>query len=140
MPFWRLYYHVVWATKNREPSIVDGMTGPIVGAIQGTVREQGVVVFAVGVIPEHVHVLAQIPPSIEVATVVGRWKGASAHAANEFRPTDTAKLVWQSGYGVLSVSQRSFDQVKDYVLHQRDRHARRATYGVLERTDDEAAP
>jgi putative transposase len=22
MPFWRLYYHLVWATKNREPLIV----------------------------------------------------------------------------------------------------------------------
>jgi hypothetical protein len=21
MPFWRLYYHIVWATKNREPLI-----------------------------------------------------------------------------------------------------------------------
>jgi putative transposase len=65
MPFWRLYYHAVWATKNREPIIVDGMITPIVQAIGQTVREPGVAVFAVGLMPDHIHVFAQIPPPWE---------------------------------------------------------------------------
>ena len=27
MPFWRLYYHLVWSTKNREP-LIDENYGP----------------------------------------------------------------------------------------------------------------
>ena len=31
MPFWRLYYHLVWSTKNREPLIDENLakTGEI---------------------------------------------------------------------------------------------------------------
>ena len=97
MPFWRLYYHAVWATKNREPVIDDVMILPITQVIEQTTRDLGVNVFVVGVMPDHVHVFAQIPPSRDVAAVIGRWKGASFHTANEYRPQAMAKLVWQSG-------------------------------------------
>ena len=30
MAFWRLYYHVVWATKNREPLITPEIEPPAV--------------------------------------------------------------------------------------------------------------
>jgi hypothetical protein len=50
-------------------------------------------------------------------------------------PQSLAKLTWQTGYGVLSVSQSGFDHVKAYVENQRERHAKREIYGVLERID-----
>jgi putative transposase len=81
MPFWRLYYHAVWATKNRDSVIDGGMATPITEAIDLTTRDLGVTVFAVGVLLDHVHVFAQIPPSLAVASAVGRWKGASSHGA-----------------------------------------------------------
>ena len=106
-------------------------------AIERTSRELDVTVYAVGIMPDHVHVFAQIPPALTVAKVIGRWKGASAHAANANRPDSLSVLAWQAGYGVLSVSQSGFDQVLAYVQHQRERHAAREVYGVLERADDE---
>lgn len=137
--FWRLYYHAVWATKNRERVIDDVLIEPITLAIEETTRELGVAVFAVGVMPDHIHVFAQIPPSVDVAAVVGRWKGASSYAANANRPTALTKVAWQSGYGVLSVSQSGFDRARDYVRHQRERHANHELYGLLERIDDDPA-
>ena len=112
MPFWRLYYHAAWVTKNREPAILDMMVEPMKEIVEETTRDLGVTVFAVGIMPDHVHVLAQIPPSLDVAAVIGRWKGATAHAANEHRPQTMPRLVWQPGYGVLSVSQHGFDHVR----------------------------
>jgi REP element-mobilizing transposase RayT len=138
MPFWRLYDHVVWVTKDREPAILDGMIEPMKQTIAETTKDLGVMVFAIGVMPDHVHVLAQIPPSLDVASAIGRWKGATSHAANEHRPQTAPRLVWQPGYGVLSVSQHGFDQVRDYVLNQRERHAKRELYGVMERSSDDS--
>ena len=137
MPFWRLYYHAVWATKHRDPIIVDAMIEPIEQAIKHTSAELDVRVFAIGVMPDHLHVFAQIPPALSVATVIGRWKGASSHAANEVLPHSLTKLAWQAGHGVLSVSQNGFEQAVAYVANQRERHAARDLYGPLERTDDE---
>lgn len=138
MPYWRLYHHAVWATKNRTPLIQETMTDPITRAIEQTARDTGVTVFAVGIMPDHVHVLAQIPPTLEVSTVIGRWKGASSHSANEFRPEALPKLIWQEGYGVISVSHHGFEQTKDNVLRQRERHASRDLHRVLERLTDAA--
>jgi len=104
MPYARLLYHVVWATKHRQPTIDDGMIAPIRQAIEQTSGELDVTVYAIGVMPDHVHVFAQIPPALTVARVIGRWKGASSHAANANRPHSLGILVWQSGYGVLSYS------------------------------------
>ncbi len=138
--YWRLYYHAVWAMKHRVPVIDDVLIEPIARAIEETTRDLGVTIIAIGVIPDHIHVLAQIPPSQEVAAVVGRMKGASSHVANEFRPLATAKLTWQTGYGVLSVSPSGLDRARDHVLIQRERHAKRELYGALERSSDDAPP
>ncbi len=135
MPYARLLYHVVWATKHRQPAIDDGMVVPIRQAIEETSRALDVTVYAIGVMPDHVHVFAQIPPALPVARVIGRWKGASSHAANEHRPASLATLAWQSGYGVLSVSQSGFDRVLAYVQHQRARHAAREVFAVMERAE-----
>jgi REP element-mobilizing transposase RayT len=116
--------------------IDDSLIVPIRHAIEETSRELDVTVIAVGIMPDHVHVFAQIPPALAVARVIGRWKGASSHAANEHRAASMATLVWQSGYGVLSVSQSGFDQVRDYVENQRARHAARTVYDVMERAGD----
>jgi putative transposase len=134
-----LLYHVVWATKNRTPSIPDTMEDSIREAIVETSRGLDVVIFAVGVMPDHVHVFAQIPPTVEVARVIGRWKGASSHAVNASRPDALDVLAWQSGYGVLSVSQSGFDRVLEYAQNQRERHAARQLYGVMERDDSDAS-
>jgi REP element-mobilizing transposase RayT len=136
MPYSRLLYHAIWATKHRHPLIDDRMVTPITDAIVQTSNQLDVTIFAVGIMPDHVHVFAQIPPTLQVARVIGRWKGASSHAANEHRTLSQPVLVWQSGYGVLSVSQSGFDRVLDYVQNQRARHAAREEYGVMERDED----
>ena len=136
MPFWRLHYHVVWATKHRAPVIPNTMTPAIERSIAATSRDLGVGVHAVGVMPDHVHVFAEIPPTQTVAHVVGRWKGAASFAVNANRPDKLAKLAWQEGYGALSVSQSGFDRVLADVQKQRERHASRELYSMMERADD----
>lgn len=136
MPYARLLYHAIWATRDRVPIIDDAMSSAIVEAIQETSAKIDVTIFAVGIMPEHVHAFAHIPPALSVASVIGRWKGASSHEGNEVRPEVAGVLVWQSGYGVLSVSHSGFDRVMDYVQNQRERHAAREVYGVMERSED----
>jgi len=136
MPYARLLYHAIWAMKDRDPIIDDAMSAAIREAIEQTSAKIDVTIFGVGIMPEHVHVFAHIPPAVSVASVIGRWKGASSHAANEVRSEVSGILAWQSGYGVLSVSHSGFDRVMDYVQNQRERHAAREVYGVMERSED----
>jgi putative transposase len=137
MPYARLLYHAIWATKLRQPMINDAMATMIREAIEETSRELDVTVYAIGIMPDHVHAFAQIPPALTVAKVIGRWKGASSHAVNSNFPSSERMLAWQSGYGVLSVSQSGFEKVLAYVQNQRARHASREVYAVMEKPEDE---
>jgi REP element-mobilizing transposase RayT len=137
MPYARLLYHAVWATKFRQPVIDEAVALLVAQAIEQTSRELDVVVYAVGTMPDHVHVFAQIPPALTVAKVIGRWKGASSHAANANRADALSVLAWQSGYGVLSVSQSGFDKVMAYVQNQQARHASREVYAAMEKSEDD---
>ncbi|HSN75172.1 MAG TPA: IS200/IS605 family transposase, partial [Anaerolineae bacterium] len=77
MPYYELYYHLVWATKDREPLIVPDLEADLHQYLRGKAISLGVIVHAVGGIEEHVHIAASIPPRLAVATVIGQLKGAS---------------------------------------------------------------
>ena len=52
--------------------------------------------------PDHVHLLIRLPPTVKVSEFIGQVKGASTHRFNEeIRPS--FKLKWQEGYGVLTL-------------------------------------
>jgi len=124
MSFWRLYYHIVWGTKHRLP-MLDDHTGDIAErAIRATAMDMGVVTYAIGIMPEHVHLVAGIPPRHSIAEVMRRMKGGSSHLLTQVTKDtpDSAWIGWQLEYGVLSFGERSLDQIVRYVENQREHH------------------
>lgn len=53
MPFWRLFYHMVWATKGREPLIQPRFEANLYRVIAAEATGLGTVVQAVGGIEDH---------------------------------------------------------------------------------------
>ncbi|MFN8661002.1 MAG: IS200/IS605 family transposase [Thermomicrobiales bacterium] len=104
MPYTRLLYHVVWATKHRLPSIDESREAIIRASIMATSQELHLAVYGVGVMPDHVHVFMQIAPTLAVSRVIGRLKGASSHAVNAMSPDAPEVFAWQEGYGAISIS------------------------------------
>src|SRR5215217_8133777 len=103
MPYWRLFCHVVWATKARQPVLDDADARIINRSIRATLQSFNAIPHAVGVMPDHVHVVASISPNVALSEVVGRMKGASAHAINHQPNCPSARsFSWQAEYGVLS--------------------------------------
>jgi len=99
----------------------------------------GLIPHAIGVMPEHVHVVITVPPKIALSEAVRRLKGASANAVNHRsdvrRETD---FHWQGGYGALSFGERSLPRVIAYANDQRGRHFRDDLWPGLERFQTEA--
>ncbi|HEY7033568.1 MAG TPA: IS200/IS605 family transposase [Thermomicrobiales bacterium] len=139
MAYWRLFYHLVWATRSREPLIGEREETIIRRSFQTTLDSMRVIPHAIGMMPDHTHVVASIPPSVLVAEVVKRLKGASTHAVNhESGVPPEVPFAWQGGYGVLSFSERALPDVVAYVRNQREHHAKATTWPGLERTDEDA--
>ena len=132
MPLWRLHYHLVWATKGRVQLIDDHVELTLRKSLQATGNRLELMVHAVGVMPDHVHVAASIPPKHSVADVIRAIKGASTRLINQSALIGSPDVRWQSEYGVLSFSDRGLGEVISYVEHQRERHAANDLYPLLE--------
>jgi putative transposase len=86
--------------------------------------------------PDHVHVVASIPPAIAISTLVGRMKGASSHLLNNVVGSEVdATFTWQSEYSVLSFGERALGDVVAYANNQPARHAAQKLWAALEETD-----
>jgi putative transposase len=122
--YWRCHYHLVWGTKLRESLIDEERSAILQRSFRATAHEHGAIVHAIGTMPDHVHVAIAIPPRMAVATFVKELKGSSSHLLNrtvDHLPGDW--FTWQAGYGVLTFSERSLDDVVSYVNNQLNRHA-----------------
>ncbi len=87
--------------------------------------------------PDHVHLLVRLPPTIAVADFIGKVKGATAYRVNhEIRPN--FKLRWQEGYGVLTLRKDELPKVSRYIDNQEQHHRPGgAVSELLERIDVE---
>ena len=133
MAFWRTYYHIIWTTKDREERITPDREKALLGFLLRKAHEIGVIVYAIAILPDHVHLIVAIPPRLSVAHAVKHLKGASSHAFGK-------GFAWERGYGVMSFGESQRARAMAYVQHQRELHAQGRTNNWLERVDEYNAP
>ena len=82
------------------------------------------------------HLVVSVPPSIALSNLIGQIKGSSSHFVNHELGLHE-KLIWQSSFGVLSLSERSVPRVVEYVRQQKVHHRDSDTIAGLERVAEE---
>ena len=110
MPYWRLFYHVVWGTKNSLPLIESAWENDLYGYIWGKATALECIPHAINGMPDHIHVVISIPPKLSAAILIGRLKSASSHRVNESFVSHHS-FAWQAEYGVFSFSERSLSGI-----------------------------
>lgn len=119
MAYWRLHYHLIWATYRRQPLLTVECEAVLQRMISGKAAEIGVFIRALGNTTDHVHLVVEIPPKLAVSECIRQIKGASSHAAN--RPAHPFR--WREGYGALTLSADVLPIVIAYVRNQKRHHA-----------------
>ncbi|MEZ4504508.1 MAG: IS200/IS605 family transposase [Thermomicrobiales bacterium] len=136
MTWWRLFYHLVWTTKYREPVIDQQIESIVRRTVYGIADDHNAKVWAIGMMPDHVHVAISVPPKYSIAEVLNALKGTSSHLlGHELQRAEHPWPGWQREYGVNSFSERSLQTVVDYVNHQPERHATRRLIDDYERIE-----
>jgi putative transposase len=133
MPYWQLFYHIVWATKNREPIISPEIESIIYDFLNAKAISLGAVVFALDGWHDHVHMVAAIPPSIAVAKFIGQIKAVAATKFNK-SGHPKAPLYWQSEYAVFSFDKKNLPNYISYVKGQKEHHTNMTDIPILEGT------
>ncbi len=133
MPYWTLLYHIVWATKDRQPLLVGEVETRILGLIRGKAVNLGLTVHALNCMPDHVHLVASIPPNLSVARVIGQVKGVTTAIYNKERGVDDPAIYWQAEYGAFTLDRKRLPVYIAYVNGQKAHHGEDNTIAALER-------
>ncbi len=132
MPYTQLFYHLVWATKARQPKLTEEVEPILHSLVRNKAIALGGSVFALGGVADHVHLVASIPPAISVAKFVGQVKGASSSIFNKSGFT-RARFFWQDEYGAFSFDRKRLANFVAYAENQKQHHDRQTTIPILER-------
>lgn len=134
MTYWRAFYHLVWATKQRRPLITPDVEQILFPAIIAKAHELEINVYALNGVDDHIHLAVAIPPRLAVATVIGEIKGRSSFVVNHKLDVSFA---WQAGFGALTLGEKQLPWVIQYVQNQKTHHAEGTIYTRLERCLEE---
>ncbi len=103
---WDCKYHLIFIPKMRKKKLY-GKIRPALGKIFHALASQKECMIIEGhIMPDHVHMLIEIPPKIAASSDIGYIKGKSAIAiAREFgrQRNFTGEHFWARGYAISTV-------------------------------------
>jgi len=117
-------YHIVWCPKYRY-RVLNGMIANFVEkGIRKICSWKNVVVVELSIMPDHVHVILDIPPKYSVAYIIGMTKGKVAIKLFKNFPKVRLKTYWGNhfwsrGYCVSTIGLDE-DKIRKYVKYQED--------------------
>jgi putative transposase len=114
MPHCRLFYHIVWVTKNRRPWIVHELESTLFNSIRSKAIGLGAKIFALNACQDHVHIVVSIPPSLSLSRFVGQVKGVSSFKINESKLLPV-QFQWREEYGIFSLEEKLLPACISYV-------------------------
>ncbi len=126
-----LYYHVNWHCFRDDPMI----TPELEAALHPFLRDycnslDGALCIEVGGTDTHVHILLKAEPHLQTSDLIGKMKGASAHAMN--RSFGMGALKWQRGYGIVTFAAKNLPALVHYVRNQKEHHGKSTSNPTLE--------
>ena len=125
MPYIKIWIHLIWSIKNREPILQQEIRHRLFTHIHKNARAKGIYLDFINGYVEHIHLLISLRADQSVAKVVQLIKGESSHWANQERLTP-AKMEWQEEYIALSVSESLVDKVREYIKNQAEHHRKKS--------------
>jgi REP element-mobilizing transposase RayT len=133
VPFYITFYHIIWTTQNRQPLINRENEGAVIDAIDEYCEKTNCKLYAIGCMPDHVHLTLSIPPRYAVLDWVNEAKAKSATAVHVLEAKPGDPFAWSRECGIITFGSQNRDKMVRYVKRQKAVHAEGATIDALER-------
>jgi putative transposase len=128
--FHQLFYHVVWTTRERRPTITATLARVLDRVLRSIAHQERAEILELGMVSTHVHLLVRAHTMTVIPRLLQRLKGASsALACKELGLPWEKQLRWAHGYAIQTVSPRMVETVRGYVHLQARRHPSEAISG-----------
>jgi putative transposase len=117
----QIFYHVVFAVRNREALITDPIKNDLHKYISGIISNQGQKLFIINGSEDHVHLLMNCKPNMNLSDNIREIKEHSSKFINS-KKILRGQFYWQAGFGAYSVSKKDVSFVLNYIKNQEEHH------------------
>ncbi|MDI9355664.1 MAG: IS200/IS605 family transposase [Chitinophagaceae bacterium] len=124
MPYIRIWVHIVWSTKNRQPFLNKEIRQNVFKHISENAKSKGIILNIINGFDDHVHCLVGLNEQQNIATIAQLLKGESSFWINK-NNLCKEKFGWQDEYFAVSVSESQFNTVRNYIFKQEEHHAKK---------------
>ncbi|MBQ9654951.1 MAG: IS200/IS605 family transposase [Prevotella sp.] len=131
MSYTNLIYHIVFRPHGSRPVIVEAHEKELYAYILGFCRAKGCVLYRIGGMPDHIHMLVSINQSISVSDFVRELKVSTNKFIKQNREHFPDFTKWAEGYCAISYNFRDKDMIYNYIKNQKEHHKRVGFYDEL---------
>lgn len=117
MSFVKIWVHLVFSTKNRQPLIHTNFKSQLYTHIRANCKEKGIYLKEIDGHVEHIHCLISLGKDQTISKVTQLIKGESSFWINREGFTKES-FSWQDDYFAVSVSESQVEAVTNYIRNQ----------------------
>jgi len=114
-------YHFVWCPKYRRKVLEGNVAERLRQLLDAKARELGCELLSLEIMPDHVHIFIQAPPTLSPNHIVAALKGYSSRVLRSEFPELRSRLptLWSRSYFVSTHGHISSETIQRYIEEQR---------------------
>lgn len=120
----QIFYHVIFAVRNRDSLIITAIKDDLYKYITGIITNQKQKLFIINGMPDHVHILMNCKPNMNLSDNIRDIKEHSTKFINGEKKL-RGQFYWQAGFGAFTVSKKDVSMVLNYIKNQEDHHKKK---------------
>lgn len=137
MSYTSLLCHIVFRTKYSNETINEENEENLYRYIWGFIKNKGCVLYRINGMPDHIHILVQLHPSIAVSDFVKQLKNATNQWLKENRDFFPDFEAWGRKYFAMTYNYRDKDLIINYIKNQKEHHKTEKTSDEVRRLSNE---
>jgi len=126
MSWVRVWVHIVFSTKNREPFLNSHeIRTRLFEHIKQNAKDKDIWIDSVNGYQDHIHCLISLGRDQTISNIAKLIKGESSFWINQ-QKFILQKFSWQNDYWAVGVSESHLETVRKYIKNQEEHHKKKA--------------
>lgn len=115
-------YHFVWCPRYRRKVLAGSVETRLRELIQEVAETLELEILALEIMPDHLHLFVNAPPTLAPHEIAARIKGVSSHhLRREFPHISRMPSMWTRSYFVSTAGNVSSETIQKYIEAQKKR-------------------
>ena len=124
MSYTQLLYHIIFRPKNSAPVIDMDNEEQLYRYIWGFVKQKRCILYRIGGMPDHIHMLIQLPPTYPISDFMRDLKTSTNFYIRNNISLFPRYNGWAKAYCALTYSYTDRIKIINYIKGQKEHHKR----------------